>query len=714
MPIRDSIDVLLRPRSVAIVGASSDPTKLSGAIVHQIQRLGFGGPLYLVNPKYDRIGELRCFDSVEELRGRQVDVAVISLPAQEVPELAKRCADIGVRGLIILTAGFAETGKEGQRLQRELRTVAQENDLAICGPNTAGMANFNAGFVAFATNSFAELQSYERGNVALISASGGLGGSIYSYCAARHVRVSHLVGVGNEVATTAADYLAALVDDPDVRCALVLVEAMREPERFFAAAKRALARGIPVVAMKQGRSDVGLRTVMTHTGSLAGSASAVEAALRDHGIVEVRELAALADCAAVFTAIPRLDSYRLGVFSLPGGGTSLVADAARERGFTIAELGDSTTAALRSMLPRLATPGNPLDPTAGFARDPGRLTETLRTFVADPNIDVLLFFQCAAEREYARRIGRAVIAAARAVGKPVICLWENGPSLESDAWAELREAGIPVFASTVEGLEALAAHRRYWSERDELLSSRRSAVDQLPGFDEADVLGAAARPAPGAEFLAAMGVGTPASVVVSSADEAAEVARDLGGPVAVKLHADDVLHRSELGGVRLNVTGDADVRAAYRAVVAGWPGGAGTALVQQFLGAGTEIIVGIHSDVQLGPILTLGFGGVLTELVNDVVRATLPVNRADVARLIGRLRSAPLLRGYRGTAADEAALVDAVLRLSRAAYLLRDRRPEWELNPVIVGQVGAVAVDWIFRFADRPADGPTPTDQRMG
>jgi acyl-CoA synthetase (NDP forming) len=702
----NELQSLLAPSSMAVIGASSDPKRMSGMIVTQARRFGFEGDIYPINPRYEELAGFRCYPSILELRDTPPDAAVIYLKAEAALQAAAECAEIGVKSLIVLSAGFSEVGDEGVALQERLVEICRDAGMSACGPNTAGLANFNVGFVAYGSSGFSGLAEVGGGDVAIISSSGGLGSTLLSYCRQRGLGVSHLIGIGNEAVTTAADYLDALVDDPQVGCVIALLESIRDAETFFAAADRALAAGKQVIVMKQGRSDVGMRSIQTHTAAMGGSAADFEAACRAHGIIVVRELHSLADQALLATKLGPTAGYDIGVLSLPGGGTSLLADAASEQGFQLPPLSDAVGDALRPILPDIATVGNPLDPTAGFGRDKAKLQEAVELFASEPAFDLVFFFQSASEPEYCADIARVLVKAKESMGKPLACVWEAGPDLEEGAWAILREAGIPLFVSATDAFTSLARHRRFTELAER--SRDRGPDDFGPlhagGFsapersDDTSVDWASA-------LLEDIGVRRPGAEVVSTVEEAVAAADRIGYPVVMKLESSTVSHKSDVGGVRLGVANADEVREAFAAIHQAVTAAVGAdaiegILVQETIPSGVELLLGVHTDEQVGPLVTVGFGGTLTELFSDISRRPVPVTRQDVLDMIGELKIAPLLTGYRGSApADVDGFVELVQRVAWAAHEMRSSTPEFELNPVIVGAIGSrpVAVDWVVR-----------------
>jgi acyl-CoA synthetase (NDP forming) len=695
----DSLKLMLAPRSMAVIGASSDPKRMSGMIVEQARRLGFTGDIYPINPRHEEIAGLTCYPSVLDLKDNPPEVAVIYLSAASAVKAARECAQIGVRSLIVLSAGFSETGAEGAELQSELAEICRTSGMAMCGPNTAGLANFNVGFVAYGASGFSGLSAQGGGNIAIVSSSGGVGTTLMAYCQSRGLGVSHLIGIGNEGVTTAADYLSALIDDPDVSAVILLLESIRDRHTFFAAADRALTAGKQVIVMKQGRSAVGMRSIQTHTAAMGGSAADFEAACRAHGIIVVRELRALADQAVLATQLGRVDGWQIGVLSLPGGGTSLLGDAASENGFTLPSLSDEVTAELGPILPSIATVGNPLDPTAGFGRDSERLQSTIELFASSDTFDVVFFFQSHSEAAYCVNIATALINARARMDKPLIVVWEAGSGLD-EAWAMLREAHIPLFTSTMDAFGALARHRAVVSKLDE-------AVDDDFGPGVADFV-VPDRGSPEGwtdTLLTAIGVPRPTTICATDAESAVAAADQIGYPVVMKLLSSTVVHKSDIGGVHLGVANEVDVAEAFSAIKNAVTKAAGAAAfegveVQQTIPPGVEMLLGVHTDEQVGPLVTIGFGGVMTELISDISTRPAPVSRADVSDMIDEVKVGQLLHGFRGSPPAEVdGFVELVQRVAWAAHQLADSSPELELNPVIVGKQGThpIAVDWVVR-----------------
>jgi acyl-CoA synthetase (NDP forming) len=513
----------------------------------------------------------------------------------------------------------------------------------------------------------------------------------------------HIAGRGHEAATSASDFLDVLVDDPQVSLVLANLESIRDPAAFFAAADRAAERGIPIVALKGGRSYAGQKAIATHTAALGGSPQAYAGAFRQHGIVQVTDLDELADTAALLTRSGPVAGNRVGVFSLAGGGTGLLSDIATDHGFTIAALDPVTEAGLAEILPKIAQPTNPLDTTAGFGRDSARLEAALTTFAADPNIDIVTFFPLASQVSYADGLVTTLISAQANVTKPLVVIWTAGQTLAPGPWRRLHEAGVPLFTSTSEAFRALRRARTY----HEFVAARArpEAADFGPYLGTGVGLPAVADPADARTALSRFGISFPRTFLARTAAEAAEAVEHFGA-AALKIASPDITHKTEAGGVRLGLRERTAAQAAFAEILESARTYAPDAAlngveVQEMIESGLELLLGVHTDDQLGPIFTVAAGGVFTEILRDVAQRPVPISRYDAEQMLAELRIAPLFDGFRGGPRyDRAAAIDAMLGLSAFAHSVRESRPEIDLNPLVVGPEGhgAVAVDVLLKL----------------
>jgi acetyltransferase len=706
----DGVERLLNPRSVAIIGASSEPTRIGGLVLRLLARHGFSGQVFPVNPKHEEIAGLKCYPTIDAIdRAIEIDVAIINLPANLVVDAVEACGGRAVKSLVVITSGFAELGPEGKALQDELTQVVQSHGMAMCGPNCAGIANFVREFVAYGTTNFIDLQHIIKGSVAIMSASGGFGNTIFTYCQERLIGVSHLIGLGNEAVTDSGDFMSVLADDPDVSVVIANLESIRDPTKFFEATDRASARRTPVVVLKGGRSEAGQHAIMTHTAALGGSPQAFAGAFSQHGVIQVTDLDELADTAMLLCRSAPTSGNRVGIFSLPGGGTGLLSDNADDFGFAVPDLAERTVQELQELLPAIAIAKNPLDPTAGFGRDSVRLQRALKVFAADPNIDVVLFFPLASQIEYSQKLANDLIAIKDEIDKPLIVIWTAGRELEDGAFNTLHAAGVPLFRGTASAFRAMARVRDYalFLERTALPAARDfgpyfgQSVNVRPNqIDDAAIQ----------SELGRFGIRFPRRIIVNSVTEAVLAVEDMG-ECAFKISSPDIPHRTEADCVRLDVSDATSAAVAYNEIIQNAVSYAPDAQllgveVQEMMDKGLELLLGVRTDDQLGPVITVGIGGILAEIVRDVVQRPVPISRADAREMLAQLTGAELFDGFRGGATyDRDAVTDAMLGLSAFADAVSELSPEIDLNPLIVLPDGgtAVAVDCLARFTTATA-----------
>jgi acyl-CoA synthetase (NDP forming) len=636
-----------------------------------------------VNPRHAEIGGFPVHPSVPAI-GEPVDVAWIGLPAAQAADAVRECGQAGVPFAIVLGAGFAETGVDGEAEQARLRAAARETGLRLCGPNGIGFLNA-WDRVALTFSTAAELPALHPGPVALLSQSGGLGGCLVNRAADGGLGVGLFVSTGNEADLTLADYLEWLVDDGRARAVGCLVETVRAPERFAAAVGRARERGVAVVALKLGRSSAGARAARSHTGALVGARATWEAWSRAVGLLEVAEPDQLiATLAYLAEALPR-GGNRVAMVTSSGGVAVLLADALEPRGFVLGTLGEAIRQRVAALLPPYATVANPVDVTAGLPDETfGRVLEAV---MADPDVDVVVVPLTMAATDGGRARAAEIVQAVRrpeAPAKPVVVCWPSG-TLVAGGVATLVQARVPLFASADDCAAALGA-----------ALDRRRQASGAPGPSGGEAVVRVAPPARGGvldwaevrRLLVASGIRVADEVVVDSEAAARSVAARLAYPVAVKLVGP--LHKTEVGGVRLGVADDEGLVAS----VSGLLRQGGRCLVQPMI-EGVEALVGAVRDPVLGAFVVLAPGGVRAELYGERAMRPAPVDAAGAEGMIAECRAlAALLAGYRGgRPADRRALVDALVRLSVLAAALSSRLVELDLNPIIVGEVGATVVD---------------------
>ena len=687
-----SLQKLLNPRSIAIVGAS-DKVGPGFNAWNALKHVGFGGDVYLVNPSKTELLGQKCYPSLEAIDG-DVDAAFVAVKAENVLGVAKQAAAKNAGGMTILSSGFGDAGAEGLKLQNELAAFAEKSGISICGPNCLGLLNFAGKTALFGTSLPDEVK---RGGIAAVVQSGSIGIALLN--SARGLGLSHMITSGNEAVTATADYLEALIDDTAVKTVIVFAEQIRKPAKFMAMTRRAAEAGKPVIVLKSGRSERGQAAVRAHTGAVAGSVEACDAALAASGAIQVFTLDELIETAALVSQIKRRPTARaIGALSLSGGEIALAVDAAEENGVAFAPLGDAE-AKIKSLMPPFSHISNPLDLGWVGVYDPNVTEQCAKAIAELKDVGAVVLVQDAPTGLGAQQAGRyatllaAVARGAEAAGKPLVAV----SNLSDEPHAELarvaRETWTPYLRGTREGLAAIGRYARWATHtpfvlsvapaesKDKKSAARLLAQSKTPAEHEARAI------------LASYGIAGPKEKYVASADEAAKAAAEIGFPVVLKGVVPGMLHKTEAGLVKLRLADAQAVRNAAAAMKA--PG----YLVQQMVSSVAELLVGARVDPDFGPLIVVGAGGVNVELYKDVAVRLAPITEEEALEAINATRVSRLLSGWRGAKpADIAAVAKTVSALSRFIADFVSDVSEVEINPlaVLAQDSGCVALDAVI------------------
>ncbi|HEX5605985.1 MAG TPA: acetate--CoA ligase family protein, partial [Candidatus Binatia bacterium] len=707
---------LMNPRSVAIVGASQRTDALPNReprgtrVIRNLKNFGYPGRIIAINPKYREVMDFPCYPDLAAIP-EPVDCVVLAVPNRSVPDLLESAADAGVRAAVVFAAGFAETGAEGKHRQARLEALSRERGFLICGPNCYGVLNVFGKAPLFAS---AIPPGFLAGPVALVSQSGGLSTTIANALMLnRHVGLSYIVSCGNQSGATFEEYFNYFIEDENTRVIAGFVEGFKRAETLLAVARKAVEHKKPLIILKGGRSEVSKRAAATHSGSLAGAAEVVDAAFRQGGIVSVRSLNELIDAVSVFSCERFLKLYgggrRIGVLSGSGGECTLVSDAAANVGLEIPELTKPTKLQLQQAVADFGNMNNPLDGTGAMYDDPNIFPRLLQGLIDDSNIDVVTINLEAndprpKELKSGNRFAAAIEKAASSSTKPITCFSSvvGGP-VDPEILLPLRAAGVPL----MEGAECATSIIQKLAEYYEFKksSSNQTAAPTVEQLDK--TLSSGIMPAEAAfQLFQQYGIPTAPTMLARSVDEAALAAERVGFPVVLKIESPDITHKSDVGGVALGLANANEVRVAYermhdevsqRAPSAKITG----VIVQRMTGVGVEMILGIKRDPLFGPVVLCGFGGILVELLKDVVVGIPPLSFEQARDMIARLRGFPILAGVRGKPpADVDSLCHAIVSLSRLAMSLGDSIAGLDINPLIVlpkGQ-GVIAVDAVVEI----------------
>ena len=710
---------LLWPRTVAVVGASSDTKGLRGRILEVMLSHPFAGTIYPVSRSATEVQGHKAYASVAELP-EPADLAILIIPAEFVAEELGRCGRAGVKAAVILSSGFAEEpGEIGSRMQAEIAATARRYDMAVSGPNTEGFANIEAALCptfspAMDKNAGAIRPARALGKcqVSVISQSGGLGFAFFDRARGRNLAFRHIVTTGNEAVLEVADFVDYMLDEGGTDVFLLLLEDVKSPEKFKRVAEKALKAGKPLIVGKIGQSEPGRRAVTSHTAALAGSQASYRAIFEHYGLIEGRDFDEMIDLAAGFLACgDKLPAgTRMGICTSSGGAGVWMADACAAAGLDVPVLDDATRKAIDVHLPSYGTSQNPVDSTAQGVHKLG-YAEFARLVGQSPLIDGVIVVVTARRSAFLENDLPKLQALGRDSKKPVF-MWTY--TLPSERSVEiLNEAGYPLFTGAPGCAHTMRIMADYRALRERLLHASEG-MTVAPSAQEHVRAKLAASGSVVCEWqarplLTAYGMGEEAGTLAHSANEAEAIVTKLGRLVALKVQSVDIPHKTEAGAVVLNVT-SSDARASYEGVLAAAIKHSPQAqidgvLVQPMAPPGREVILGVNRDTTWGPLLMVGLGGLLVEALGDVALSPVPLDRGTAAALLGRLKGAAILGPYRGKpAADTDALIDVIVRLSHFAADHADDIAEIDLNPVIVhakGQ-GVSIVDALIVKQARP------------
>ena len=694
-----NIERLLRPRSVAVVGASSTPGALGASVVANLERMGFGGEIHLINPKRDFIGERRCLPSVAELP-LGVDVAVLAIPKSAVIETVRDLVKRQVGAAIIFSAGFAEGGEAGLADQRELARIASGSGMVIEGPNCLGLVNYVDG-IALTFVETPAIALGKRAGVGIVSQSGAMAAVVGVTLTAKAVGISYSISTGNEAASGAEDYVEYLLGDANTRVIGLIVEQFRQPRRFLALAERALRAGKPVVLLHPGRSAAARDSASTHTGAMAGDYQVMRSLVERQGVLLTETLEEFSDLLELTVRFPGLPTRGPAVLTESGAFKALTLDLCEQVGLELPQIADDN-ALLRAALPIFVPVSNPVDLTAQALVDPDLYRRALSALLQDDRFGSVIFGIIQTDPKTCQLKFPAIIAAVTQLKpkKPVIFAGlDDGAEVPADYIAQLRALNVPYFPSADRAYRAMA----YWcraAHRDTAVSAAQPI--RLPSLPPRGIVAEYRAK----ELLAPLGLRFPVGRLAKTLAEAQAAAAQIGMPVVLKAQSKDLPHKSDAGGVELGLTNAASIEQAWNRlhsnIARHRPGlELDGVLVEGMSPRGTELIVGGRNDPDWGPIVLAGFGGVQAEILHDVRLMPADLTLDGFARELQLLKSAPLLRGFRGSPPLDIAAVAGII--SRIAALLRGEPGirEIDLNPVIVyakGE-GAIALDALLVLA---------------
>jgi acyl-CoA synthetase (NDP forming) len=714
-PVRPPLAALFEPRAIAILGASGREGNPFARPLEFLLEHGYDGNVHPVNPGYDSLRGVPCYPSLDVLP-EPVDLVLMMVSAAEALRQIPAVAAAGATVAVVFASGFAETGPEGLLLQQELAAAARTHGVRLLGPNCQGVVSVHHRMAGTFTAAV-ESGLPRDGNVAYVGQSGAVGGSILSLARERGLGIAAWASTGNQADLDALEVGRHLIEDERIEVLMMYLESSVDGARYRELGDRAHELGKTVLVLQSALSQAGRRAAASHTGAIIGDNAAFRAMSRELGVVEADDFEDFIAIAQALSVLPRAAGRRVGIVTTSGGAGSLAADQAEHAGLVVEPLAEATQQALSGLVPDFGAVANPVDVTAQLFRS-GRsdaFIEVCERVLADPTVDSVVVALTMVTGEMATQMAADLAAVWRTADKPVVVVWLAAREQTTEARTILRDQGWPVLDSPQTAMKVLRA-----------LETRRAAVPSHsaggPGAAVVSALAGLAGPVvtegEAAGVLRALGVAQPEQRLVHSAQEAQEAARSLPGPLVMKIQSPDVLHKTERGGVRLGVAPSDTGRVYDELVEAFAADDVEGVLVQQQASHGPELIVGLtNTEPSFPALVTVGIGGIATELYRDTATRLAPVDEAQALTMLLELRAAPLLTGMRGLpGVDLAAAARVVARLSDVAGALGERLVELEINPLRLTDQGrtALALDFFLRLAEPSSDAPVAPEPDTG
>ena len=677
------LEPLLNPASIAIVGASNNAARIGGMPIAHLTKFGYQGKIYPINPKYEEVFGQRCYADIESLP-ESPDLVVLAIAAPDVTAMLKRCHAKGARAVLVYAAGFAEEGGKGKALQDELEAYVATTDMVVAGPNAMGFANLNTqAHTNFASVFNTSPMQSGGGSVSLLTQSGNVCAAVYAIARRLGVAFSHFINTGNEACVDFAQYLEYLAQDEATEVAMGYIEELRDGPRFMAAAEAFARRDKLLILYKAGETEKGSEAVRSHTSALAGDQAVYQAAFRQLNIIQSNDFVQMAQLAHLAQYRHKNAGKRVAIITISGALGAILADKFIGQGLDVPTLPQALQDTLRSGIPDYGMVSNPVDVTGNVVNDPGFVRTAMEALAQSDAIDAVVVY---APGYMLDRMTDDLCAVTQQFNKLFVAI-DTGAAKTRE---QLRDGGVPVFEDIGVAVSSLSPFL-LWQERRKL--NRWLDVRHQPA-PARTALPASLDEYRTKQLLVQHGMPAGAERVATTAEEAAKAADAIGYPVVLKVLSADIAHKTEAGGVRLRLQNAGDVRKAFDEVLASARNYAPAARIEGALickmeSGVAELIVGATRDPVFGMTLTVGLGGVLTELYKDVSHRVLPVDEAIARDMLGELKAFPLLTGYRGRAlGDVDAACAAIAGFSRAVLALQEQADEVEVNPLLVKEQG--------------------------
>ncbi|QIL79793.1 acetate--CoA ligase family protein [Diaphorobacter sp. HDW4A] len=687
------LHLLFNPRSIALVGASSRSDSVGGRTLDNLLEVSeLKGPLYLVNPTKSEIRGVPCYPSVKDLP-EAPDVAIVTVPAQSVVQALEECAEKGTRFAIVLTSGFGETGEEGKRVEQLMRGIAERSGMRIYGPNCPGLNNINAKLGMSFSPAFR--LDLTPGPIGLATQGGGLGRTVMQSME-RGIGVAAWASSGNQADLEVSDFIHYMADAPDVKVIVTVIEGFKSGEKFVAAVQHAAAKGKPVVALKVGKSEYGIRAAQSHTASITGSAQINSVVLKQLGVIEVDDMDELVDTAWLLARQLPTGKEKLVIYGPSGGAVTLAADKVGSAGLKLAEFEQATTEKLKAVLPDYAAIGNPVDVGTEIFTNSRLVDDTLQAIVEDPEVALVLYTFPLDYGKVMRENAESAIRVQAHTNVPILPAWMSDRL--GDGYHALVKAGLVPSRSLNNAVRAIG----HWIAWGRWLRNRDPGFTPLPVGEPSasaqDVPTRTLTEAQGKQLLSDAGIAFLQRGVAADVNAAVHMADAMGYPVVAKIVSPQIAHKSEVGGVAIGLKDAQAVRSACEAILISVKAKAPHATIDGLLiermapGGGMEVFIGVQRDAVFGPIMSFGLGGIYVEVFKDISRRMLPLTPASCADMVREVQCFPLLDGARGKPKCDLAALEALLLKVSDFVVNHPQVQEIDLNPVWVGPEGSGAI----------------------
>lgn len=684
-----------KPNSIAIVGASTNEKSIGGRTLHYLLNRNFKGDIYPVNPKYDQINGIKTYRDIRSIP-YEIDLAILIVAAKRIPDVIEQCLEKKVPFAIIFSSGFAEAGAEGEHLQNYLKHVTKSGDIRILGPNCQGMFNV-IDEVAATFSGALELPSITPGPVGFVSQSGALGFSTFNQLEEEGIGFNFIVSTGNEADLEVTDFLMEFAKHDQTEILVSYVEGFKSPERLFDLAEVCLKEEKPLLVFKVGDSEIGAKAASSHTAALSGSSVMYDSLFKQIGITKVSDIEEVSDLCKILTKAKKPLGNRVGIVTTSGGAGVILADQCALNGIEVPPLADQTKQILQKYLPDFGSDLNPVDLTAQVAGSEELFNESVNAVANDPNIDILIVAITMATGSQAGEMAKFLIKKTNEINKPIVVVWMAGDQLAKQGFEVLKSEKVAFFKSPKRCIETIKKFvdihinflkrneiLQFISERRECLNLSISVKNNLNEFEAK-------------KWLEQQGLPVTKEKLAKFPDEAVKFAKEIGFPVALKVVSDKIPHKTDVGGVLLNLHSAAEIESAFSGIKNNVLKNTGIemegVLVQEMVPDGIEVFVGCHVDPQLGPSLTFGLGGIYVEVLKDVITVIPPISHNKAKKLIQELRGYPLFTGIRGQESMNVDLLaEFISKFSRICANLT-QNIQIDLNPVVITKTGTKIVD---------------------